>query len=201
MTEKQAEIVRQAMADSLARKITDDEVNAIMAAQDFGDLPLESQKAFVDEFVESAVRNTSYTINMFLGESEGGTDSREIPARVTDANKGKPFQPEREAQNDQVERNLRGRELEREGLIDDAIELYQANVRGGFDGDWPYYRLAVIYRGRKDYASEIAILERAVEVFEALVEMSPRSDVQPKLAKFRERLRKARQLAGECAQG
>jgi hypothetical protein len=120
------------------------------------------------------------------------TDWRATLARATEANKGKPFQPEREVQLKHFERNNRGRELESEGLIDDAIELYQANVREGCEGNWPYDRLAVIYRRRKDRASEIAVLERAVEVFEALANNSPRRDVETKLAKFRERLRKVK---------
>jgi hypothetical protein len=127
---------------------------------------------------------------------EGKTDWRAILTQATEANKGKPFQLERDARIKQVERNLRGRELESEGHIDNAIELYETNIREGFEGNWPYDRLAVIYRRCKDRASEIAVLERAVEVFEALVNTSPRTDVQPKLAKFRERLQKARQSRG-----
>jgi DNA-directed RNA polymerase subunit F len=201
VTEKQAQIVRQAMADSLEHKITDEEVNAIMAAQGFGELPPETQKAFVDEFLKSIIKNMRITINMVVGGPQGGTDWREILARATEANTGKPFQLERDAKIKQVERNLRGRELEREGHVDNAVELYQANVQEGFEGNHPYDRLATIYRQRKDYALEVAVLERAVAVFEALVETSPRSDVQPKLAKFCERLEKARRLAEERARG
>jgi hypothetical protein len=146
------------------------------------------------------------TVNIVVGapapaDQQMTTDWRANLARATEANKGKPFQLERDAKIKQVERNLRGRELEREGHVDNAVELYQANVQEGFEGNHPYDRLATIYRQRKDYASEVAVLERAVEVFKALVESSPRSDVQTKLAKFRERLSKARQLAGEGAQG
>jgi hypothetical protein len=75
---------------------------------------------------------------------------------------------------------------------------YHASVRDGFDGDWPYERLAVIYRRRNDCASEIATLERAIEVFESLMARSPRVDVPLKLAKFRERLHAVRQLAGKA---
>ena len=84
---------------------------------------------------------------------------------------------------------------------DRGSSITRLNVTGrtsgtGSRGDGPYERLAVIYRRRKDHASEVAILERAVEVFEALMARSPRVDVPIKLAKFRERCL-ARRLVGE----
>jgi len=88
---------------------------------------------------------------------------------------------------DPVERNLLGIELEAKGQIDSAIKCYQANIGDGFGGSHPYDRLAVIFRRHKDAASEIAVLTRAVEVFSGLLS-SPRSDVAPKLEKFRQRL-------------
>jgi tetratricopeptide (TPR) repeat protein len=124
------------------------------------------------------------------------TVRKETPARVIEGETERPYRPDLKVPKDQVERNLQGRELERLGLIDNAIELYWANVRDGFDGDGPYERLAVIYRRRKDRASEVAVLERAVEVFEDLMDRSPRSDVPIKLAKFRERLYAARRFGG-----
>jgi DNA polymerase III subunit epsilon len=89
--------------------------------------------------------------------------------------------------DDPVERNLLGIELESDGFIDSAIECYQANVRDGFDGNHPYDRLAVILRRRRDAAGEIAVLTRAIEVFSQL-QSSSRSDVAPKLEKFKQRL-------------
>jgi DNA polymerase III subunit epsilon len=88
-----------------------------------------------------------------------------------------------------AERNLLGIEFEAEGLVDNAIECYQANVRDGFEGNHPYDRLAVIFRRRRDAASEIAVLTRAIEVFSQL-QTSSRSDMAQKLEKFRQRLRR-----------
>lgn len=50
-----------------------------------------------------------------------------------------------------VENNLTGRELEKSGKIDEAIELYERNVSNKFEGNYPYDRLAIIYRKRRDY--------------------------------------------------
>lgn len=91
---------------------------------------------------------------------------------------------------DPVKRNLLGKDLEKEGYIDNAVELYELNVKGRFDGNFPYDRLATIYRKRKQYDEEIRVLEQAVRVFEELSTSSPRQDVSPKLEKFRERLEK-----------
>jgi len=49
----------------------------------------------------------------------------------------------------QVERNLIGIELEKAGKVDEAIPLYEQNVRENFIGGHPYKRLAGF---RKDIA-------------------------------------------------
>lgn len=100
-----------------------------------------------------------------------------------------------EIPTDAVERNKLGQELEREGYIDNAIELYELNVKDGFEGNFPYDRLAIIYRRMKQYDKEIKVLEKAIEVFERLEKTSPRLDVKPKLENFRRRLEKASKLA------
>jgi hypothetical protein len=129
----------------------------------------------------------------------GPAKLQQTTTRIADGESEKPYRPDLAVPKDQVERNLQGQELERQGFIDNAIEFYRANVRDGFEGNWPYDRLAIIYRRRKDRTSEVAILERAVEVFEALMGSSPRADVPFKLAKFRERLHTARRLGEKGA--
>lgn len=114
------------------------------------------------------------------------------PAKKPRRVKEKPYDPSIAVPDDPVERNVRGRELEREGLVDNAIEFYEANVRDGFDGSFPYRRLAIIYRRRKEYGKEVAVLEKLIE---SLSEGDPRY-VAPKLAKFRKRLRRAEELRG-----
>lgn len=89
---------------------------------------------------------------------------------------------------EQTRRNLEGMELEQRGRIDLAIELYEQNVEEGFEGDWPYGRLASYYEklGRNDQAARV--LERAIEVFKA----SKRRTAEERRATvkaFRDRLR------------
>lgn len=97
-----------------------------------------------------------------------------------------------------VERNLRGIELEKSGRVDEAILLYEANVRENCEGNHPYDRLAIIYRKRKQIDEEIRVLEKAIWVFENVVYQG-RGDRPPKLARFKKRLEKAELLAEAIA--
>ena len=97
----------------------------------------------------------------------------------------------------QVERNLRGIELEKSGQVDEAVRLYEENVRDEFVGNHPYDRLAIIYRKRKHIDDEIRVLEKAIWVFDGLVHEG-RGDALPKLGKFKRRLEKAKTLKAEA---
>jgi hypothetical protein len=116
---------------------------------------------------------------------------RRRPKEVPEA----PYDSSIKVPSDPVERNLEGRELEKQGLVDNAIEFYQANVADGFDGNFPYDRLAVLFRKRKQFDREVLVLERAIEVFESLRASTRRGDVSPKLESFRARVKKAKSLA------
>lgn len=93
----------------------------------------------------------------------------------------------------QVERNLKGIELENAGQVDKAIDLYEANAKENFEGDHPYERLAIIYRKRNQIDDEIRVLEKAIWVFENIV-FKDRGDRLPKLEKFKKRLGGAKNL-------
>jgi tetratricopeptide (TPR) repeat protein len=93
----------------------------------------------------------------------------------------------------QVERNLTGIELEKSGQVDEAILLYEANLRENCEGNHPYDRLAVIYRKRKQIDEEIRVLQKAIWVFDNVV-YKWRGDRPPKLAQFKKRLARAKAL-------
>jgi len=93
-------------------------------------------------------------------------------------------------ENNMVNRNLKGRELEKECKIDEAIELYEKNIKEEFDGNYPYERLAIIYSKKGLLEDEIRVLEKAVWVFENIV-YKDRSDRLPKVNRFKKRLEKA----------
>jgi tetratricopeptide (TPR) repeat protein len=93
--------------------------------------------------------------------------------------------------SNQVDRNLKGKEYEKKGEIEFAIREYEENLKEKFGGSHPYNRLAIIYRKNKDYDNEIRVLNSAIEIYTERSESSPRAYVDPKLNKFRERLKKA----------
>lgn len=93
-----------------------------------------------------------------------------------------------------VSDNLHGKKLEQSGKIEEAKKLYEKNISKDFEGNFPYDRLAVIYRKEKDYDNEIRVLNHAIRVFSTLQSVSPRADISPKLNKFKERLAKVTEL-------
>ena len=115
------------------------------------------------------------------------------PDRNIDREKWQVWYHERERRfSIMVDRNLLARELERSDDVSTAVSLYEANTRDGFDGNFPYDRLAIIFRREGKLEDEMRVLERGIEVFSAY--KGPRSDIQPKLAAFRTRLKRTRAL-------
>jgi tetratricopeptide (TPR) repeat protein len=58
-----------------------------------------------------------------------------------------------------VDRNLEGKTLEDEGKLDQAISLYEANVRDKFDGTHPYDRLRIVYTKQRRYQDAIRVCQ------------------------------------------
>jgi hypothetical protein len=143
-------------------------------------------------------------VRAIAGVPSGAVANDDSPHKVSKVGKRireqtKPRYLDRPVPKDPVERNIQGRELERAGFIENAIEFYQANLRDGFEGNYPYDRLAVIFRQRGDLAAEILVLKRAMQVFGAL-QGTFRADVAPKLARFAARLSGAQRLAEKRGQ-
>lgn len=64
-----------------------------------------------------------------------------------------------------VENNEKGQKLERDGDIDGAIKAYRENIDLKADTPFSYERLYILYRKRKDYESEIEIINLAIDTF------------------------------------
>lgn len=58
-----------------------------------------------------------------------------------------------------------GIDLEREGMIDEAIKVYEKSIISKLPIKHPYERLAILYRKKKDYENEIRVIKTAIEVF------------------------------------
>ena len=75
------------------------------------------------------------------------TENRDLEGLIADQARAD------EIENILVDRNIKGKELEKSGDINGAIELYELNVTDRFDGSHPYERLRRIYFGTGDYAN------------------------------------------------
>lgn len=57
---------------------------------------------------------------------------------------------------------LRAQNMEQLGRIEDAVELYEQSVAGGFDSSGPYDRLIFIYSERSQHAEVVRIADAAL---------------------------------------
>ncbi len=100
---------------------------------------------------------------------------------------------EEERLQNAARRNDEGIECERNGRIDEAIAIYEENIKEGFPASHSYERLMVLYRKRKEYIQEARVIARAIEVF------TP-SGAANLLAKYDERLKKVTNLLNQQKQ-
>jgi tetratricopeptide (TPR) repeat protein len=100
---------------------------------------------------------------------------------------------EQEKFEKQYQRNVKAKKLLSEGKIDEAIKLYEQNIKEECDGNHPYDQLANIYRKQNKIEDEIRVLEQAIYVFTNVVHKA-RADRLRKLERFKERLAEAKKL-------
>lgn len=96
-----------------------------------------------------------------------------------------------------VDNNLLGKEAEKSGDLDEAIQLYESVVDAKFDGSFPYDRLCTIYRKQGLYQKEYEVLKKAISVFSKNAKTTHRTDIYSKLEKFKERREKLLQLTSK----
>ncbi len=60
-------------------------------------------------------------------------------------------------------RNAIGEQKESEGKFEDAIRVYEANVDEGAYTLFPYERLAILYKRKKDSINEQRIIKKAIK--------------------------------------
>lgn len=65
-----------------------------------------------------------------------------------------------------VERNNQGIRYEKQGNIEEAIKIYEENIKPGcYPARHSFDRLLVLYRKRKDYQNEQRVCKLAISVF------------------------------------
>ena len=93
-----------------------------------------------------------------------------------------------------MRRNNEGIELEDNGMEDEAMALYEQNLKVGYPSSHSYERLMIIYRRRKEYEKEVRVIKRAIEVYSA-------AGIESSVGKYSKRLAKATELLNKQNRG
>lgn len=72
---------------------------------------------------------------------------------------------QREIQNESSRLIKLGIDLEKEGMINEAIAIYEKAIIPQLPATHPYDRLMILYRKKKDYDNEVRIIKIAISVF------------------------------------
>lgn len=99
--------------------------------------------------------------------------------------------------SEQVERNLKAIEYEKNGKIEEAIQLYEENVAEKFNGTYPYKRLSELYQELDRKEDLLRVLERAIEVFKD-ARLSDCTDQYVQLEQFKQAHLDVTQTLGEA---
>lgn len=76
------------------------------------------------------------------------------------------FTPSEENVHNENSRLIKlGIDLEKEGMIDEAISVYEKAITPRLPATHPYNRLMILYRKKKDYENEIRVIKIAISVF------------------------------------
>ncbi len=70
-------------------------------------------------------------------------------------------------------RNAIGEQKESEGKFEDAIRAYEANVIEGAHTLFPYERLAILYKRKRDSRNEQRIIKKAIKTLQDRSTMKP----------------------------
>ncbi|MFL0245478.1 hypothetical protein [Candidatus Clostridium stratigraminis] len=131
------------------------------------------QRRFVAAAVSSLQSSKIAKAKDYLEKARNIADNQLIKALENDINKientgNKETEVEDNNLKFQTERNFRAEELEKQGDIKAASELYEENIKDGFPGIQPYDRLQAIYKKQKNYNEELRVINKAIEVFDNL---------------------------------
>jgi hypothetical protein len=84
-----------------------------------------------------------------------------------------------------LDRNLKGKALEKKGKIEEAVMSYEANVTDRCPDMYPYDRLRIIYTNKSFYAEAIRICHAYVDIANSLLNAgTARHDVLQKRDRF-----------------
>jgi tetratricopeptide (TPR) repeat protein len=99
-----------------------------------------------------------------------------------------PYDSEIKMHRNSFERSMQAKALEKQGYIENAIEMYESIVNRGFDAPFSYTRLTILYRRRKEYDKEIDVIQKLIKMYKKeygehydIINMEERLDKAKKL--------------------
>lgn len=66
---------------------------------------------------------------------------------------------------DEAANNQSGAKAEANGNVEQAIQLYEKNIKKDIADSFPFDRLMILYRRQKRYKDELRVINRGIEVF------------------------------------
>lgn len=135
-------------------------------AEEISDLIIR-RKSKVDAKIESINGGKGKTTGVNIEIQKYVNNNRQKPA-VKEKSLEKPYDPNIKMHRLSYQRNQQAYELEQNGYIDNAIELYRSIIDNKKldmnSASMPFDRLTIIYRRRKQYDEEISTIEKWIEV-------------------------------------
>lgn len=95
--------------------------------------------------------------------------------------KAKQHQQKTDALNKTAQLNSEGISFEKAGKIENAIAVYEENIKGGYPATHSFDGLVILYRKLKRYGDEERVLYNALKVFKG---KSTNMDYQDRLKKL-----------------
>jgi tetratricopeptide (TPR) repeat protein len=87
-----------------------------------------------------------------------------------------------------VERNLKGGELEKAGLVDEAIKIYKQNVADKAETTYAYQRLRIIYTKLGNFREAIQVSEAFIALDYKAVTEDEKNFLRKQIKKLKEKM-------------
>lgn len=163
-------------------------------AEEISDIIL-NKKSRVDARIIELIGDSSTTKGVLIEIQKYVIKNRQIKEKKEKVD-DKAYDPSIKMHRFSYQRSIQASELEQNGYVDNAIELYHSIIDNKklemSDASMPFDRLTIIYRKRKEYHKEIEVINKWIESLEKsnLIEERKSEEIE----KLNQRLEKAKKL-------
>ncbi len=95
---------------------------------------------------------------------------------------------------------IEAKELEQQGELEEAAAAYEKAIKEKPKNEFAHDRLMIIYRKEKEYKKELAVINRAIKIFEEVFKSHSRHTGNKKLASISKSLLKSLDMADSKGQ-